>query len=106
VGIAAELRLAVLILALTAGAAGSACSSVMYVRSPANRVFTEPTYESSKPFFFLGLVGPDQHVFVDQICLGKDADQIVTAYTGSDVLSTVLTLGIYAPRTVKVWCQL
>jgi hypothetical protein len=98
------LSLACLTLILTPGL--MACSRILYVRNPGSRVFTEPTIETSKPFFFLGFVGPDQHVIIEDLCLGKDADQIITRYSGSDVLNGIFTLGIYAPRSVQVWCRL
>ena len=82
------------------------CSTVLLVRHPNSRVFTEPTYTSTRPFFFWGIVGGPQHVYVDQICLGKEVDQVVTQYRSTDILWGILTLGIYSPRTVKIWCQL
>jgi hypothetical protein len=82
------------------------CSTVLLVRNPNSRVFTDATYTSTRSFFFWGLVGGTQHVYVDQICLGKEVDQVTTEYRDTDVLWGILTVGIYSPRTVKVWCQL
>lgn len=82
------------------------CSTVVFVRKPETRTFSGPSYESSRPFFFFGLlaVGPD--VSIDQVCLGKDVDQISTTYASGDVLAAIFTAGIYSPRTIKVWCKL
>ena len=95
--------------ALVSAAALSAlngCSTVMFLRDPGSRTHVDPTYESSRPNFFWGLVGDEVHVHVDRICLGKDVDQIAMTYTAGNVLASVITLGIYIPRTVQVWCEL
>ena len=93
-------------LALIFVMAMTGCSTVLYVRGPKGRTYSDAVYESSKPFFFFGLVGPQYDVYVDQICLGKDIDQVSTEYTPSNFLAGVVTLGIYTPRTVKIRCQL
>ncbi len=82
------------------------CSTVLFTRTPGSRSYTEPIYEVSRPYFFWGLVGGPHDVYVSKICLGKDADQISTEYTAGNVFAGVVTLGLYTPRTVKVWCQL
>ncbi len=94
------------ILAALGASALTGCSTILLVRNPQARVFTDPVYESSKPFFFLGLVGPDYDIYVDQVCLGKEADQVSTEYTLGNALTGLLTLGIYTPRTLKIWCTL
>jgi hypothetical protein len=99
-------RLSLILILSLAFVALTGCSTLLYVRSPQQRTFADPAYESSKIFFFFGLAGGPHDVYVDQICLGKDIDQVSTEYTPSDVLKGFLTLGIYTPRTVKVWCQL
>jgi hypothetical protein len=104
--VAGARRVGFLFTALTGAALAQACSTVMYVRTPESRIYTGAVYASSRPFFFFGLVGPTQDIFVHEICLGKEADQISTEYTSSDFFKTLVTLGIYSPRTVKIWCQL
>lgn len=84
----------------------SACSTVMYVKNPRTRTYTEPVYASSKPYFFFGLIGKEQEIYLEDICLGRDIDQIAAEYTGKDVAWGILTLGIYTPRTLQIWCQL
>lgn len=84
----------------------SACSTILFVRSPERRIYTDAVYESSKPFFLFGLVGDEYDIYADRICLGKDIDQVAIEYTPNNVLTGILTLGIYTPRTVKIWCQL
>lgn len=87
-------------------AMGSGCSTVLFVRTPQSRIQTDPLYSSSKPFYVYGLVGSDYHVYTDQICLGREVDQVATFYSLSDVLTGLATLGIFTPRTVGVWCHL
>ncbi len=82
------------------------CSSLIFVRTPDRRTYTEALYESRETNFFFGSVGGEHELFIDRVCLGKDVDQVVVEHTTTDVLTTILTVGIFAPRTVKVWCQL
>jgi len=88
------------------GFALSGCSTVLFTRTADSQIYTDAVYQKSQPFFFFGIVGKPLTIVVEQICLGKEIDQLSTEYTGEDVLVGVLTLGIYAPRTVKVWCQI
>ncbi len=84
----------------------SSCSSTTVIRQPSARTYAEPTYEDSKEFFLFGLLGPRHSYNTDELCLGKDADQIQTVYADTDVLTGIFTLGIYVPRTMRVWCAL
>lgn len=79
------------------------CSTVTIRDQGNQKLVAEPSYESSKPFFLGGLVG-EAHVDVDQICGSNVPKQLQAQHTFVDSLLTGLTLGIYAPRTVKVWC--
>ena len=99
-------RLILITVLLCFGLSTAGCSSVLFVKDPKSRIFTDATFESSKPFFFFGLIGPTYDVYVDQICLGKGIDQVSTVYTGHDLLASIFSLGIYVPRTVRVWCSL
>lgn len=82
------------------------CSSVAFVRVPEARTKSTPAYEAKAPFFFFGIIGGPADVYADRICLKQQVDQVVTEYTGGDFAATLFTLGIYSPRTVKVWCAL
>jgi hypothetical protein len=79
------------------------CSTVTIRDQGTQKLVAEPSYESSKAFFLGGLVG-EAHVDVDQICGSNVPKQLQAQHTFVDSLLTGLTLGIYAPRTVKVWC--
>ena len=84
----------------------SGCATVLLVRNPGARTYAPPSFQSSRAQFFWGFVQAQEPLALDQICLGKDADQVSFTYTPVDLLETAVTLGIYSPRTVKVWCQL
>lgn len=59
--------------------------------------------EESKSFFFWGLAG-EHSIDVNGVCQGKPAQQMQTQTTFLDGLLGGITLGIYAPRSAKVWC--
>lgn len=82
------------------------CASVSFVRNPGTELSTEAAYTASAPFFFLGLVGGPQELYADRICLERGVDQIETVYSAQNFLSTLFTVGVYSPRTVRVWCSL
>ena len=82
----------------------SACSSVTIRPQGGPKDQSEPTYLDSKPFYFWGLKGSHE-VDVNEVCEGSDVSQMQTVVTVSDYVLGVFTLFIYAPRTVKVWCE-
>lgn len=82
------------------------CSSVKAIRHPSRETFTDPTYTVEKFFFFFGLVEVGGEIPVDQVCLGKGADQIVIEHSALDTFAAVFTLGLYMPKSVRIWCSL
>ena len=62
-----------------------------------------PQYESSQHFFLWGLVG-ESFIDIASICKNRKARQMQTQRAFSNGLVEVLTLGVYSPRTVKIWC--
>ncbi len=91
------------VMACAIAVALAACSSVTIQPQARAKITTAPTYQESKAFYVFGLVG-EHHVDVTQVCGGKEPLQMQSQQTFSDGLLTVLTLGIYAPHTAKVWC--
>ncbi|GAA3939872.1 Bor family protein [Litoribacillus peritrichatus] len=81
-----------------------ACSSVTIHPTATFKYSSEPTYQDSRHFFFWGLVGQTR-VDVKQICQQKRVVQMQSQATFVDGLLTLITLGIYAPHSVKVWCE-
>ena len=81
-----------------------ACSTVTIRDKGEAKLSTEPTYSDSKTYWFWGLVG-ENHINVTDVCNGKAPKQMQAQSTLSDSLLTIVTLGIYQPRTAKVWCN-
>ncbi|ADN75505.1 Bor family protein [Ferrimonas balearica DSM 9799] len=79
------------------------CSTVTIKPDPTVVVNKTPSYEDSRHFFFWGLAG-EERVNVSEVCEGQPA-QMQSQQTFLDGLFGGLTLGIYAPHSVKVWCQ-
>ena len=90
----------VLGLAITA----SACSTVTIHPKSAGTLSSQPSYEESKSFYLGGLVG-EQRVNVSEICGDKEVTQMQSQQTFINGFLGLITLGIYAPHTVKVWCK-
>lgn len=80
------------------------CAAVTITQSGKSDFQYRPDYEESKYFFFWGLIG-EHHINVKEICQDKPVRQMQTKYSSMDVLWGGLTLGLYLPRTAKVWCQ-
>ena len=80
------------------------CSSVTIRPEGGNRLSGEPTYQESKPYFIAGLIG-ESHIDAKNICGGSKVAQMQAQTTFVDGLLGSLTLGLYTPRTAKVWCE-
>jgi len=64
-----------------------------------------PHYEESKHFFLWGLFG-DHHIDVTKICTKEQpVIQMQSKYSALDVVYGTLSLGLYIPRTAKIWCK-
>lgn len=84
----------------------SGCATVITVRQPELQVFTAPDYQRVRPIFFWGFVPAEGDLDVSAVCLGKKINQVSTTLTTGNFLATLFTVGIYSPRTVRVWCSL
>ena len=80
------------------------CSTVTISPKGAPKTSVEPTYSDSKSFFLWGLVG-EHDIDVKEVCGEREVKQMQTQRTFTDSLLTIVTIGIYAPRTAKVWCE-
>jgi len=85
---------------------GVSCATILVTRKPETRTKAPPSYQSSRPLFLWGLVDGQPDVSLSDVCLGKDADQVSFSYTPLNIVETAITLGVYSPRTLRVWCQL
>jgi hypothetical protein len=92
-----SLILSVLLVGITA------CSTVTIKPEGQNKLVNKPTYLDSKPFYLWGLSG-EHRVDVLKVCNKNEPLQMQSQQTFSDGLLSLITLGIYAPHTMKIWC--
>lgn len=81
----------------------AACSTVTIHPQQSPKLSSEPTFQASKSFYLWGLVG-EHRVDTAAICNGAEPKQMQSQQTFTDGLLGIITLGIYLPHTVKVWC--
>jgi Bor protein len=60
-------------------------------------------YEDYFDSYLFGIVG-ENDVNVQQVCVDQTPLGLIRRRTLTDVSLAVLTLGIYTPFTVRVWC--
>lgn len=82
----------------------AACSTVTISPPGAEKISSQPNYQNSEPFFLWGLVG-ETRVNTKEVCNGEEPVQMQSQATFGDGLITNLTLGLYSPHSVKVWCE-
>ncbi|NRB37052.1 MAG: Bor family protein [Pseudomonadales bacterium] len=82
----------------------AACSTVTIQPKAAEKQTQAADFSETRHFFFWGLMG-ETHVDVKDICADKAITQMQSQATFVNGLLTVVTLGIYAPHSVKVWCE-
>ncbi|KKO50233.1 Bor family protein [Arsukibacterium sp. MJ3] len=80
------------------------CSTVTIQPKQVPKDTSVPSYQKTEHFYLWGLVG-EKHVDVKNICGSKSVRQMQTQQTFINGLAASVTLGIYAPHTVKVWCD-
>jgi len=90
-------------LAAVAALASAACRTVTLVAEPGVVAERAPRYERSLPFGFWGLAG-EHEIDVDRVCRGSRPARLQTQSTFTDGLAAAFTLGLYKPRTARVWC--
>ena len=82
----------------------ASCSTITISPPGGEKIISPPTYQKSKHFFLFGLVG-ESRVNTQSVCGGNEAIQMQSQSTFANELATLLTLGLYNPHTVKVWCK-
>ena len=81
------------------------CQTVTVSPKGSSHVYsTQPDFERSYNFFLFGIVG-DHSVNVQKICKNKSVKQMQTQDTFLNGFLGIITLGIYTPRTARVWCE-
>lgn len=82
----------------------SACASATIRPQGGEKIGGAPSYQESKSYFWWGLSG-EHEINVAEVCKGKEVEQMQSQFTFLDGVKTFFTLGIYAPKTAKVWCK-
>ncbi len=61
-------------------------------------------WQERQSFYLFGLVG-ESHIDAQGVCQGRNVSQMQTQQSFVDGLLGLVTIGIYAPHTAKVWCE-
>jgi hypothetical protein len=96
------MRNAVVLLVMLAALAG--CQNVTIKPSSDIVVRDTPNYQDTRNFFFWGLMG-EERVNVTEVCNDERVAQMQSQQTFVNGLLGAITLGIYAPHSVRVWCE-
>lgn len=91
--------------ALIAAVMLSACATVTVRPEGGTKVADKPDYAASKNYFFWGLAG-EHTIDVTKICGDQGVEQFQSQHTFMNGFLGGITLGIYSPKTAKVWCNL
>jgi hypothetical protein len=91
--------------ALLATSILTGCATVTIRPSGGEKIADNPDYEQRKNYFFWGLAG-EHSIDVAEICAANGVEQVQSQHTFGDRALGAVTLGIYAPKTAKVWCNL
>ena len=87
-----------LILIFTCG-----CMSTRVVFSEKFHLRNKPSYVDYFDYFWVGLKGHPQ-IALQKVCMDQRVHAFERVKTAEDGILTAITLGIYSPSTVKVWC--
>jgi hypothetical protein len=81
------------------------CATVTIRPEGGAKTSAKPDYQKTKPYFFWGLA-KTHTIDVAEICEDKGVEQIQSQQTFMNGFLTTITLGIYSPKTAKVWCKM
>ncbi len=79
------------------------CQTVTMVKDAKSNTAEDPSWQESQPFFLFGLVG-ERHIDVVKACNGQTPTMVAAQTTFLDGFLGVITIGIYTPRSLKIWC--
>lgn len=80
------------------------CYSVTSRPAGGFKVATTPSFDQRQDFYLWGLVG-ESHINVKQVCEAKQVTQMQSQMTPVDALLGLVTIGIYSPKSARVWCN-
>lgn len=98
------MRLPIRAICLCLTIALSGCAAITVTEKGDPSFLYRPHYEQTKHFYLWGLIG-EYRINTREICGARPVVQMQTLFEPLDVLFSALTLGIYLPRTAKVWCE-
>lgn len=91
--------------ALTLCAALAGCANQRFTMAGDATISAVPRSEESQSFFIGGL-GQSQTVDAAKACAGASkVDSVAVEQTPLNALLSAITLGIYTPRTARVYCK-
>lgn len=64
----------------------------------------EPRYDQTKHYFIWGLLPSDPAINVAAVCGTQPFRQADANHSIPQALVSLLTIGVYTPRTVRIWC--
>ena len=79
------------------------CMSTRVVFSEKFHLRNKPSYVDYFDSYWAGLKGHPQ-VALQKVCLDQQVHAFERVKTAEDGILTAITLGIYSPSTVKIWC--
>lgn len=82
----------------------SACSSVTLRTDSAEKTKNTPDFQQSYDYWWWGLKGKHS-INVREACQGRKVKQMQSVTTLPNLFVSIFTLGIYQPRTARVWCE-
>jgi len=82
-----------------------ACANVTVRPNGGARTTSAPDSSQSVDYFLWGLTPESTEVEVSRYCGGQEPSQIQAQTTFIDGLLGAITLGIYAPRSYRIWCS-
>ena len=81
----------------------SGCATQSLLLRPSQNA--NPTAEKAQTFYISGL-GQQRVMNAAEVCNGQaNVARVESVQTPRDILLSLVTLGIYTPRTAKVYCQ-
>ncbi|OUS32392.1 hypothetical protein A9Q99_00970 [Gammaproteobacteria bacterium 45_16_T64] len=80
------------------------CSTVSIRTDGAREATRTPDYDKRHTYWWWGFKG-EHWINVREVCNGKGVEQIQAVHSIIDSAGILFTLGIYAPRTARIWCK-
>ena len=83
----------------------ASCANVTVRPNGGVRVSSPPDVTNTENFFIFGLVPGSVNVELANHCGGSQPSQFQAQTTFVNGLLGAITLGLYAPRSYRVWCR-